>query len=125
MDLRRCGRFGTPYGSQAAVSSRRDLRFARSDAERPVVRFNLHPRGRTATRSDGESAPVNKATALRPFRRKRDLSGYRDEGLLRAMYRGGRTKETACIRMAGALENPVDRPLFDNRAHLSHLNPNP
>ena len=121
MDLRRCGRFGTPYGPQAADCSRRDLRFARSDAERPVVRFNLHPRRRTATRSDGESAPVNETTALRPFRRKRDLSGYWDQGLLRAMHGGGRTKETACIRMAGAFENPVDRPLFHNRARVHHV----
>ena len=30
-------------------------------------------------------------------------------------------KQTACIGMARALEDPVDRPLFDNRARVHHV----
>ena len=61
------------------------LRFACSDAERPVVRFNFNPWRWAAAGIDGQSTPVDETTAFGRFRRKRDLTGYWSEGLFRTM----------------------------------------
>src|ERR1700730_17599339 len=66
------------------------LRFARSDAEHPVVRFNLNPRRWATAGIDSESTPVDETTAFGPFRRKRDLTGYWGEGLFRTLQGRGR-----------------------------------